>query len=158
MTSKPISIPPELAARCDGNDQAERLDKAFRAVLNTTHSAVKKDTAKRRRARARKIDEATENGRWRTGTCRHNFRSETIDIPHVSDPDAFAAFADGRGVFDVDPHGRKLDAFIAKHRLDAIVESDCLLPCANPQVTKRPVYFGRARWRKRSSFNPDQVA
>jgi len=51
---KPISIPPELAARCDGNDQAKRMDAAFRAILSTPHSAVTKDTAKRRRARARK--------------------------------------------------------------------------------------------------------
>lgn len=56
--TKPISISPELAARCDGTDQAERMDKAFRAVLNTPHSAVTKDTAKRKRARA----EAKKNG------------------------------------------------------------------------------------------------
>jgi hypothetical protein len=55
--AKPISIPPELAARCDGNDQAERMDKAFRAVLSTPHSAVMKDTAKRKKARAKR-----ENG------------------------------------------------------------------------------------------------
>jgi hypothetical protein len=36
-------------------------------------------------------------------------------IAHVSDPDALAAFSDGRGVFDVDPDCRKLDAFVAKH-------------------------------------------
>ncbi len=51
---KPISIPPELAARCDGSDQAERMDKLFRAVLAIPHSAVLKDTAKRKRARAKK--------------------------------------------------------------------------------------------------------
>jgi hypothetical protein len=55
--AKPISIPPELAARCDGNDQAERMDKAFRAVLSTPHSAVMKDTTKRKKARAKR-----ENG------------------------------------------------------------------------------------------------
>jgi hypothetical protein len=52
--SKPIQISPELAARCDGNDQAERMDKAFRAVLSTPHSAVIKDTAKRKRTREKK--------------------------------------------------------------------------------------------------------
>lgn len=31
--SKPIQISPELAARCDGNDQAERMDKLLRAVI-----------------------------------------------------------------------------------------------------------------------------
>lgn len=51
---KPIQISPELAARCDGSDQAERMDKAFRAVLSTPHSAVMKDTAKRRKARSKK--------------------------------------------------------------------------------------------------------
>jgi hypothetical protein len=51
--SKPIQISPELAARCDGNDQAERMDKAFRAVLNTPHSVVVNDTAKRKRERAK---------------------------------------------------------------------------------------------------------
>jgi hypothetical protein len=52
--SKPIQITPELAARCEGNNQAERMDAAFRAVLNVPHSAVIKDTAKRKRARAKK--------------------------------------------------------------------------------------------------------
>jgi hypothetical protein len=51
---KPITISPELAARCDGNDQTERMDKAVRAVLNTPHSAVMKDTAKRKREREKK--------------------------------------------------------------------------------------------------------
>lgn len=54
LTTKPIKISDELAARCDGNDQAERMDKAFRAVLSTPHSAVIKDTAKRKRARETK--------------------------------------------------------------------------------------------------------
>ena len=51
---KPIQISPELAARCDGNDQAERMDAAFRAVLKVPHSAVLKDTGKRKRARAKR--------------------------------------------------------------------------------------------------------
>ena len=50
--SKPIQITPELAARCDGTDQAERMDKLFRAVIAVPHSAVVKDTAKRKRKRA----------------------------------------------------------------------------------------------------------
>ncbi len=54
LQPKPIQIPPELAARCNGSDQAERMDRAFRAVLSTPHSAVVKDTAKRKRARAKK--------------------------------------------------------------------------------------------------------
>lgn len=51
---KPISISPELAARCDGNDQAERMDAAFRAVLTVPHSAVLQDTEKRKQDRAKK--------------------------------------------------------------------------------------------------------
>jgi len=53
-TIKPITISPELAARCDGNDQAERMDKAVRAVLSTPHPVVMKDTAKRKREREKK--------------------------------------------------------------------------------------------------------
>ena len=40
--AKPISISPELAERCDGGDQAERMDAALRAILSTPHSAVMK--------------------------------------------------------------------------------------------------------------------
>lgn len=52
---KPIHISPELAARCEGNDQAERMDKVFRAVLAVPHSEVLKDTAKRKRERMKKL-------------------------------------------------------------------------------------------------------
>jgi hypothetical protein len=86
------------------------------------------------------------------------FVRKQVGVPHLSDPDALAAFADGRGIFDVDAHCRKLDAFIAEHKLEAVIDSECLLPCADPQAEKRPVYFGRARWQKRSTTRPDQVA
>jgi hypothetical protein len=69
-------------------------------------------------------------------------------MAHVSDPDALAAFADGRGVFDVDPHCRKLDAFVAEPDLEARLESEDLLP------GNRPVYYGFALWRKRSPLHP----
>lgn len=61
---------------------------------------------------------------------------------HVSDEDALAAFSDGRGVFDVDLHCQKLDAFVAKHKIEADLYSEEFLPCANPQIGSRPVYFG----------------
>jgi hypothetical protein len=77
---------------------------------------------------------------------------------HVSDEDALTAFSDERGVFDVDLHCRKLDAFVAKHRLEADILSEELLPCANPEIGNRPVYFGRARWRKRSMMGPGSAA
>ncbi len=50
---KPIQIESEIAARCSGPDQAERMDALFRAVLSVPHSAVVKDAAKRKRARAK---------------------------------------------------------------------------------------------------------
>jgi hypothetical protein len=86
------------------------------------------------------------------------FVRRRMKIPHVSDQGALAAFLDGRGVFDVDLHCRKLDGFVAEHKIDADIYSEDLLPCANPQVAKRPVYFGRARWRKRSVMCSDDVA
>ena len=76
----------------------------------------------------------------------------------VSDEDALTAFSDGRGVFDVDLHCRKLDAIVAKHELEADIYTEDLLPCANPEIGNRPVYFARARWRKRSRPRPDNVA
>jgi hypothetical protein len=51
---KPISIPPELVARCDGSGQAERMDAALRAVLSVPHSSIVKDAAKRKRAWAKR--------------------------------------------------------------------------------------------------------
>jgi len=80
------------------------------------------------------------------------------DAAHVSDENALTAFSDGRGIFDVDRHCRKLDAFVAEHKLEADIYSEDLLPCANLEIGNRPVYFGRARWRKRSMRNPGNVA
>ena len=54
-------------------------------------------------------------------------------MSHVSDPDALTEFTSGRGVFDVDPHCRKLDTFVEKHRIEAIITSEDLLPCADPR-------------------------
>jgi hypothetical protein len=74
---------------------------------------------------------------------------------HGSDPEALAAFSDGRGVFDVDPHCRKLDAFVAEHKLEALLESEDLLPPAGSQPESRPVYYGRAKRIKRGArFRP----
>jgi hypothetical protein len=71
---------------------------------------------------------------------------------HVSDREALAAFTDGRGVFDVDLHCRKLDAFIAKQKLQARIRSDDLLPGKDPETASRPVYY--VRWIKRSRHLP----
>jgi len=99
--------------------------------------------------------------KWEPGTREMldiAFVRRRTDIPHVTDKDALAAFSDGRGVFDVDPHCRRLDAFVAKHKSEADIYSEDLLPCANPETANRPVYFGRARWRKRSVMGRDDVA
>jgi hypothetical protein len=69
---------------------------------------------------------------------------------HVSDPEALAAFTDGRGVFDVDPHCKKLDAFVAKYKLEYRLDSEDLLPSLDSSSERRPVYYGVARWLKRS--------
>jgi hypothetical protein len=71
---------------------------------------------------------------------------------HVSDPQALSAFTDGRGVFDVDLHCRKLEAFMANHKLHYRIDSEGLLPGG------RPVYYGRALWIKRSPRLPNAVA
>jgi hypothetical protein len=85
------------------------------------------------------------------------FVRRQMKISHVSDKDAFAAFLDGRGAFDVDLHCRKLDAFVAEHKIDANIYSEDLLPRANPQVANRPVYFGRVR-RCALTISPDRIA
>ena len=68
---------------------------------------------------------------------------------HVCDPEALAAFTDGTGVFDVDLRCRKLDAFVAKHKLEYRIESEDLLPSLDSSSENRPVYYGVARWIKR---------
>jgi hypothetical protein len=87
---------------------------------------------------------------------------ETIDVEfvrrqtglmHVLDAGALAAFEDGQEIFDVDPHCRRLDTFVDRHGLDAVIREAAMLPCANPQVEKRTVWFGSARWRRRH-FRP----
>jgi hypothetical protein len=73
---------------------------------------------------------------------------------HVSDPEALGAFTDGRGVFDVDAHCRKLDAFVAKHKLECRLDSEDLLPSLTSAAESRPIYCGCARWTKRSRPRP----
>jgi hypothetical protein len=77
------------------------------------------------------------------------FVRQRTGMAHVFDPDALTAFSDGRGVFDIDPHGRWLDAFIARHKLEARIESEDLLPGENEMTAKRPVYYGAALWQER---------
>jgi hypothetical protein len=44
----------ELNARCDGPNQFEKFDRAFRASLSVSKEALVKEEAKQKRARARK--------------------------------------------------------------------------------------------------------
>lgn len=51
---KPITIPDDIAAKCDGPHQFERFDQLFRTVISVPRSEVLKEEAKWKRARARK--------------------------------------------------------------------------------------------------------
>jgi hypothetical protein len=51
---KPITIPDDLAARCDGPNQFEKFDKFFRAVIAVPKSEIDKQEAKWKQSRARK--------------------------------------------------------------------------------------------------------
>ena len=44
----------ELSARCEGPDQFQRFDRAFRASLTVPKAALLKEEARLKRARARK--------------------------------------------------------------------------------------------------------
>jgi hypothetical protein len=48
---KPISISPEVAARCDGPKQFEKFDNLFRAVIAVPKAEIDKEEAKWRRSR-----------------------------------------------------------------------------------------------------------
>lgn len=61
--------------------------------------------------------------------------------PHVQDADALSAFREGRGVFDVGPHGSKLEAFIALNRLRVRRGADGGVLRMTALVDNRPVYF-----------------
>ena len=78
------------------------------------------------------------------------FVKRRTGMAHVFDPDALSAFSDGRGVFDIDPHGRWLDAFIAKNKLEARIESENLLPGETETSAKRPVHYGAPLWQTRN--------
>jgi hypothetical protein len=53
--SGPITIPPEIAAKCDAPNQAENFDRGIRAFLSVPKSAMLKQEARaKRRKRAKK--------------------------------------------------------------------------------------------------------
>jgi hypothetical protein len=49
-----ISIPEDIAARCDGPDQFEKFDNLFRTVIATPKAQIDKQEAKWKRAQAKK--------------------------------------------------------------------------------------------------------
>lgn len=51
---KPIAIPDDLAARCDGPDQFEKFDRMFRNVISVPKTAIDKEEAKWKRAQEKK--------------------------------------------------------------------------------------------------------
>jgi hypothetical protein len=73
---------------------------------------------------------------------------------HVSDEDALTAFSDGRGVFDVDLHSRKLDALRLSFRLrrENSVSGNCVSAVAGTPTRSptsggfRPAVESRRRW------------
>ena len=50
----PITIPPEIAAKCDAPNQAENFDRGIRAFLSVPKSAVLKEEAKAKRRKLKK--------------------------------------------------------------------------------------------------------
>lgn len=53
-TPKPIDISPELGARCDRPDGAERMDQLFRAVISAKPLDVAKQEEKWKQTRTNK--------------------------------------------------------------------------------------------------------
>jgi hypothetical protein len=47
--TRPLEIPPEIAVRCDGPDQAGTFDRGIRAFLAVPKAAVLKDEARTKR-------------------------------------------------------------------------------------------------------------
>jgi hypothetical protein len=50
----PITIPPEIAAKCDAPNQFENFDRLFRTVIAAPKSAIDKAEVNWKRTRARK--------------------------------------------------------------------------------------------------------
>jgi len=52
-SGNPISIPPEIAAKCDAPNQAETFDRGVRAFLAVPKIAILKEEAKAKRRKKR---------------------------------------------------------------------------------------------------------
>ncbi len=67
---------------------------------------------------------------------------------HVDDAGGEKAFEEGRGVFDVTPHGAKLTKFFDEHpdlRSAARLDPSGFYPHMKALVNNRPVYFAFRR-------------
>lgn len=53
-SSKPIQIPEDIAARCDGPDQFEKFDSLFRTVIAAPKAEIDKREAKWKQTQAKK--------------------------------------------------------------------------------------------------------
>ena len=62
--SKPIQIPPNIAAKCDGPNQFEKFDRLFRSVIAVPKAKIDKAEQKWKREQAtKKRAKAVRNGR-----------------------------------------------------------------------------------------------
>jgi hypothetical protein len=73
-------------------------------------------------------------------------------MAHVDDPHAREAWLDGRAVFDVDPHCRKLEAWMEKNDVPGGFVCEELLPGG------RPVYYTAVRRRPTPPLPPAVAA
>jgi len=55
---KPISIPPEIAARCDGPVQFQKFDQLLRTVIAVPHSEIVRREQEWKKSRAKKKGES----------------------------------------------------------------------------------------------------
>jgi len=52
--SRPIEIPPDIAAKCDGPNQFEKVDRLFRSVISVPKATIDEAEQKWKQERARK--------------------------------------------------------------------------------------------------------
>jgi hypothetical protein len=52
--TRPITIPADIAAKCDGPDQFQNFDRLFRSVIAVPKAAMEKEETKWKKARAKK--------------------------------------------------------------------------------------------------------
>jgi hypothetical protein len=53
-SNRPVKIPAEIAAKCDGPDQFEKFDRLFRGVIAVPKAALEKEEKKWKQKQKRK--------------------------------------------------------------------------------------------------------